>query len=106
MNIKIASSNLNQIPIDWDRNYSNIKTSILESIKNNVKVLCLPELAITGYGCQDLFFTKWVIEKAKLELIKIQKLCNQITVIVGLRLEYKNKTNNIKRLTKNKNSRN
>ena len=94
MNIKIASSNLNQIPIDWDRNYSNIKTSILESIKNNVKVLCLPELAITGYGCQDLFFTKWVIEKAKLELIKIQKLCNQITVIVGLPLDYKNKTYN------------
>lgn len=94
MNIKIASSNLNQIPLDWDRNYSNIKTSILESIKNNVKVLCLPELSITGYGCQDLFFTNWVIEKAKLELIKIQKLCNQITVIVGLPLNYKNKTYN------------
>ncbi|MEO2085020.1 MAG: NAD(+) synthase [Marinoscillum sp.] len=94
MNIKIASSNLNQIPLDWDKNYSNIKTSILESIKNNVKVLCLPELSITGYGCQDLFFTNWVIEKAKLELIKIQKLCNQITVIVGLPLHYKNKTYN------------
>ncbi len=94
MNIKIASSNLNQIPLDWDKNYSNIKTSILESIKNKVKVLCLPELSITGYGCQDLFFTNWVIEKAKLELIKIQKLCNQITVIVGLPLHYKNKTYN------------
>ena len=92
MNIKIASSNLNQIPLDWDRNYTNIKTSILKSIKNNVKVLCLPELSITGYGCQDLFFNNWVIEKAKLELIKIQKLCNQITVIVGLPLHYKNKT--------------
>ena len=68
MNIKIASSNLNQIPLDWDRNYTNIKTSILKSIKNNVKVLCLPELSITGYGCQDLFFNNWVIEKAKLEL--------------------------------------
>ena len=94
MNIKIASSNLNQIPLDWDRNYTNIKTSILKSIKNNVKVLCLPELSITGYGCQDLFFNNWVIEKAKLELIKIQKLCNQITVIVGLPLHYKNKTYN------------
>jgi NAD+ synthase (glutamine-hydrolysing) len=94
LNIKIASSNLNQIPLDWDKNYSNIKTSILESIKNKVKVLCLPELSITGYGCQDLFFTNWVIEKAKLELIKIQKLCNQITVIVGLPLHYKNKTYN------------
>ena len=102
MNIKIASSNLNQIPLDWDRNYSNIKTSILESIKNNVKVLCLPELSITGYGCQDLFFNNWVIEKAKLELIKIQKLCNQITVIVGLPLHYKNETYNACCIIKNK----
>ena len=102
MKIKIASSNLNQIPLDWDRNYNNIKTSIKKSIKNNIEILCLPELSITGYGCQDLFFAKWVIKKAKLRLIEVQKLCNNITVIIGLPIKYKSEIYNACCIIKNK----
>ena len=81
MKIKISSSNLNQKPLDWKRNYINIKKSIEKSIKKDVKILCLPELSITGYGCQDLFLNKWVIDNAKLELIKIKNLCNNIAIL-------------------------
>ena len=53
MKINLASSNLNQTPLSWDKNLRNIKNSIKLSIKKNVDILCLPELSITGYGCQD-----------------------------------------------------
>ena len=56
MNLKIASSNLNQTPLAWEKNFSNIRNSINDARKKNVKILCFPELSITGYSCQDLFF--------------------------------------------------
>ena len=94
MKIKLASSNLNQTPLNWKRNYRNIKTSINESINNKIEILCLPELATTGYGCQDLFFSNWLIKKSDELLIKISKLCKSITVIIGHPLIFKGKIYN------------
>ena len=64
MSVRIASSNLNQTPLDWRGNFNNIKESISLAKENKVEILCLPELSITGYGCQDLFYHDWFIKKA------------------------------------------
>ena len=101
MKINLASSNLNQTPLSWDKNLRNIKNSIKLSIKKNVDILCLPELSITGYGCQDLFFNKWFIEKSDKLLVEISKICKSITVIVGLPIFYKNKLYNACCIIKN-----
>ena len=101
MKINLASSNLNQTPLSWDKNLRNIKNSIKLSIKKNVNILCLPELSITGYGCQDLFFNKWFIEKSDNLLVEISKICKSITVIVGLPIFYKNKLYNACCIIKN-----
>ena len=74
MNLKIASSNLNQTPLAWEKNFSNIRNSINDAKKKNVKILCFPELSITGYSCQDLFFNSWFIKKSEKYLKKIVKL--------------------------------
>ena len=42
MKIKLASSNTNQTPLEWKKNYSNIKESINEAKKNKVDILCFP----------------------------------------------------------------
>ena len=102
MKINLASSNLNQTPLSWDKNFKNIKNSIKLSIKKNVDILCLPELSITGYGCQDLFFNKWFIKKSDNLLIEISKICKSITVIVGHPLFHKNKLYNVCCIIKNK----
>ena len=80
MSIRIASSNLNQTPLDWEKNLNNIKESIDLARKNNVKILCLPELAITGYGCQDLFYHDWFIQKSNDILDEIRILSKSITI--------------------------
>ena len=102
MKINLASSNLNQTPLSWDKNLKNIKNSIKLSIKKNVDILCLPELSITGYGCQDLFFNKWFIKKSDNLLIEISKICKSITVIVGHPLFHTNKLYNACCIIKNK----
>ena len=89
-NIKIAGASLNQTPIHWKKNYENITKSIKEAKSKNVSILCLPELCISGYGCQDLFFNDWVIKKSFEILKKIVPICSKILVAVGLPLKYKN----------------
>ena len=59
-NIKIGAASLNQTPLDWERNKKNIIDALYEARRDGVKVLCLPELAITGYGCEDHFLSEAV----------------------------------------------
>lgn len=63
MLIKVAGSTLNQTPIDWEGNKHRISEVIKQSKMQNVSVLCLPELSLTGYGCEDIFFNPHIHEK-------------------------------------------
>ena len=82
--LKIGGATLNQIPFDWNNNVSNILEAIDAAKKDGVKILCLPELCITGYGCEDLFLSDWLSEKAFQKLLEIAPHCKGITVDIGL----------------------
>lgn len=82
--LKIAGATLNQIPLDWENNTTNILQAIEAAKKEGVKILCLPELCITGYGCEDVFLSDWLSEKAFDKLLSIARHCQHITVSVGL----------------------
>lgn len=99
--IRIAGACLNQTPIDWNNNVSNIKKAIKEAQDQNVKILCLPELCITAYGCQDLFLSEWLIEEAINQLNSIVPLCEHISVAVGLPLQHNRKIYNTTCLIQN-----
>jgi len=62
---KIGAATLNQTPLDWKHNISNIKNTLRQARKEQIDILCLPELCITGYGCEDLFLSNWLPKKAK-----------------------------------------
>lgn len=82
--LRIAGAALNQTPLDWNNNISNIINAIEEAKKQKVDVLCLPELCISGYGCEDLFLSHWFPLKCVSFLDKIINSCRNITVAVGL----------------------
>jgi NAD+ synthase (glutamine-hydrolysing) len=89
MNVKrIAGAALNQTPIDWLNNFGNISMAIADAKAEGVELLLLPELCITGYGCEDLFLSDWLYEKALAELYKVVELTDNITVGVGLPVKY------------------
>ena len=81
---KIAGAAINQTPIDWENNFRNIIHAIEIAKAEHVQLLCLPELCITGYGCEDLFLSDWVPAQAVEVLLKIKNHCDGITVSVGL----------------------
>lgn len=82
--LKIAGAALNQTPLDWSNNLHNIRQAINEAQEKNVDILCLPELCITGYGCEDLFLSPWLSGEAFDKLLEIKDWCENITVCVGL----------------------
>jgi NAD+ synthase (glutamine-hydrolysing) len=82
--IRVGGATVNQIPLDWKNNTSNIIDAIEEAKRKDIRILCLPELCITGYGCEDWFLSDWVCERALSQLKIIQEHCENITVSVGL----------------------
>ena len=86
--IKVAAGVLNQTPIDWMGNRSNILDSISQARESGVTILCLPELCITGYGCEDAFHSTGLNETAVEMLHSILPETKGMVVSVGLPLAY------------------
>ncbi|MDF2455619.1 MAG: glutamine-dependent synthetase [Cytophagaceae bacterium] len=82
--LRIGGAALNQTPIDWDNNRNNILQALDMARKDAVKVLCLPELCITGYGCEDLFLHHWVADEAWEQLMLILPHTKELAVCIGL----------------------
>ena len=51
--IRVASAVLNQTPLDWEGNKTRILAAVEAARAEKASILCLPELCITGYGCED-----------------------------------------------------
>lgn len=69
---------------------------IKKSNNNGSCVVLFPELSLTGYSCEDLFFTKALISNAESSLLKLAdatKNSNQF-IVVGLPYSHKNKVYN------------
>ena len=86
--LRVAGAALNQIPIDWRNNLMNIKEAIDQAREQAVDILCLPELTLCGYGCEDLFLSGWLYERCLEKLEEVRTYTAGITVAVGLPMKY------------------
>jgi NAD+ synthase (glutamine-hydrolysing) len=86
--LKIAGATVNQIPFDWNNNVANIISAIEAAKKERASILCLPELCLTGYGCEDVFLSDWLSAKAWQHLQEIIPHCEAITVCVGIPIRF------------------
>jgi NAD+ synthase (glutamine-hydrolysing) len=81
--LKIACATVNQTPLDWSGNFNRIVKVIQAAQSKNAELLCFPELAITGYGSEDLFLSYWYPQKAIQQILKLVPYCQGITVAIG-----------------------
>jgi NAD+ synthase (glutamine-hydrolysing) len=86
--IRVAGAAVNQTPLDWDGNRDRILAVIDAARAAGVAVLCLPELCITGYGCEDAFFAAGVQRMALEVLAEIVPHTGGIVVALGLPLRF------------------
>ncbi|MFM2482576.1 nitrilase-related carbon-nitrogen hydrolase [Celerinatantimonas sp. YJH-8] len=53
--LTIATASLRQLPFDFAGNTQRIIKAIEKAYQANANILLMPELALTGYGCEDNF---------------------------------------------------
>lgn len=67
--IRVGAAVLNQTPLDWRNNRANILAAIREARGREVRILCLPEMAVCGYGCEDAFHSPG-LPRTALEILR------------------------------------
>jgi NAD+ synthase (glutamine-hydrolysing) len=87
--LKVAAGVLNQTPLDWDHNAQNIRNAIQAAREQNVQVLCLPELSICGYGCEDAFYSPGLVQMSTRVLTELLPATNGMIVSLGLPVIYR-----------------
>lgn len=100
--IKVGSATLNQTPLDWRGNKKRIIEAINQAKESNIQILCLPELAISGYGCEDAFYAPDTMRLSYEMLSDISNETEGILVAVGLPISVRNKTYNAVAIVANK----
>jgi NAD+ synthase (glutamine-hydrolysing) len=88
--IRVAAAALNQIPLDWVGNETRIRAAIREAREQNASLLCLPELCLTGYGCDDAFQARGAQLSALDLLQRLLPATKGMVVCLGLPLLYQN----------------
>jgi NAD+ synthase (glutamine-hydrolysing) len=86
--IKVGAAVLNQIPLDWSGNRARIEQAIAAARADGVSILCLPELCISGYGCEDAFHSPGLQSTALDVLLEIAPATGGMIACVGLPLFY------------------
>ena len=86
--INVAAGVLNQTPLDWQNNFDNIVLAIEQARERGVSVLCLPELCISGYGCEDEFHSPGVRATAEEMLLELVPHTEGMIVSFGVPLMY------------------
>jgi NAD+ synthase (glutamine-hydrolysing) len=84
MNLHLAAVALNQTPLDWPGNTARIRAALLDARNQNASLVCLPELCLTGYGCEDAFFAPATWERAWRMLEELLPATRGLVVAFGL----------------------
>ena len=88
--VRVGAAVLNQTPLDWEGNRRNIVASIEAARGQDVSILCLPELCISGYGCEDAFLSPDLLRTARAVLLEILPCTSGMIVSLGLPVAYNN----------------
>ena len=86
-NIRIAAVAINQTPIDWAGNHARVVAAIEAARADGARLVMLPELCLSGYGCEDLFFAEHVRQRALRSLVELKRHTAGLAVLVGLPVE-------------------
>ena len=83
--LHVGVAALNQTPFDWSGNRDRILAAIGAARANGVSILCLPELCITGYQCEDIFASTSLHHRAAKMLFEVLAPASRdIVVSMGL----------------------
>ncbi len=86
--LRLAGACLNQTPLAFEENLAHVLEAMEMARAAEVQILCLPELALSGYGCEDAFFNEYVLSSCLESLQKVVEESTGLTLSVGLPFSY------------------
>jgi NAD+ synthase (glutamine-hydrolysing) len=86
--VKLGAAVVNQTPLDWQGNKANLLEAMEMGRKEGVSILCLPELSICGYGCEDAFLSPNTYSVSMQVLREVIPHTSGMIVSVGLPVYY------------------
>lgn len=69
--LNVSAVSINTTPLDWTGNSQKIQSALSHASENGAQLVVFPELVISGYGCEDAFFTEDLAERAMESLYNI-----------------------------------
>ena len=95
--VRCAAASLKMEVANPRWNEQEMEHIIAEAVSNGVAILVLPECAMTGYTCADLFFQKTLLEETEHQIAKLKKFLEgkEIIVAVGAPIQIENKLYNM-----------
>ena len=86
--IRLGGISLNQTPLDWDGNRHRIRSALSTARERELSIVCLPELCISGYGCEDMFQSPGVLRTSWEVLQEILPDTRGLIVSLGLPVRF------------------
>ena len=95
--IRVAAASFHTTIANVTKNTQAMLPIIDQVYENQTKIVVFPELCLTGYSCQDLFFQNTLLEESKVGLQRLIKHSKgkDIIIVVGLPYQHKNKLYNV-----------
>ena len=84
--VRIFAVSLNQTPLDWPGNRDRIVAALSAARDQGAELVCLPELCLSGYGCEDAFLWPATAEQCLLVLEQVLPATQGMVVALGLPL--------------------
>ncbi|MBO4613327.1 MAG: NAD(+) synthase [Bacteroidaceae bacterium] len=66
---------------DCKFNVEQIESQIIQANNQGVEIICFPELSITSYSCQDLFFQQLLLDESEMTLIGLLNFTRSMNII-------------------------
>ena len=82
--VRVGAAVLNQVPLDWDGNEARIREVLEVAREASVAVLCLPEMCISGYGCEDAFQSPSTLQQSWRALMELLPETRGLVATLGL----------------------
>lgn len=94
--VVLGAASINTTALDWRGNLDRVFAAIEEANTAGVQMLLLPELCLSGYGCEDWFASPETWENALRSLSMVASLSpRHMVVMVGLPLYHRNAVFNV-----------
>jgi len=99
--LTLATCALNTTPLAWADNLAAVRQGLVQAREAGASLVCFPELCLTGYGCEDAFFSENTTTRAWQSLMALLPDTQGLVVAVGLPVLYENSLYNCVALVAN-----